>query len=297
MSAKAAEAEAGVCCANCGVAEVDIKLKDCDGCDLVKYCCDKCTENHREQHNEECKKRAQELHNDHLFRQPDGTHDGECPLCFLPMPLEPQKCTFYSCCSSSICNGCAFAHHVMNGVGFNCPFCREPLSDAEENEKRDMKRIKAGDPAAIYSMGAKYYGQGDYDGALEHWTKASELGHALAHYQLGCMYRRGLGVEKKDEEKAVYHWEKAAIGGVPEARYNLAVTEEANGNIERAVKHSIIAAKLGDELSMKGLWGFYNDGNITKDDLDATLRTHKAALDEMKSPERDVAEAFHNSRR
>ena len=26
------------CCASCGIAEIDdIKLKDCDGCDLVKY--------------------------------------------------------------------------------------------------------------------------------------------------------------------------------------------------------------------------------------------------------------------
>lgn len=57
-AAKATVEEADVCCANCGVAEVDdIKLKDCDGRDLVKYCSDKCTENHREQHDEECKRR------------------------------------------------------------------------------------------------------------------------------------------------------------------------------------------------------------------------------------------------
>ena len=39
-------------CANCGIAGVDdVTLKDCDGgCDLVKYCSDKCQENHRGQH-------------------------------------------------------------------------------------------------------------------------------------------------------------------------------------------------------------------------------------------------------
>ena len=38
-------------CANCGIAGVDnIKLEDCDGCDLVKYCSDGCRELHREQH-------------------------------------------------------------------------------------------------------------------------------------------------------------------------------------------------------------------------------------------------------
>ena len=51
-------------CASCGIAEVDdVKLKLCDGgCDLVKYCTDKCQENHREQHKGECKRRKAELH-------------------------------------------------------------------------------------------------------------------------------------------------------------------------------------------------------------------------------------------
>jgi hypothetical protein len=67
MSSKAEEEAAADkdVCANCGIAEVDnIKLKIlCEGgCDLVKYCGDKCREEHREQHHEECKKRANELH-------------------------------------------------------------------------------------------------------------------------------------------------------------------------------------------------------------------------------------------
>src|SRR6056300_1524944 len=114
-----------VVCANCGIAEVDeIKLEDCDGCDLVKYCGDKCKGGHRKQHDEECNKRAQELHDKKLFRQPDGNHRGECPLCFLPMPLDNAKCTFYSCCSESICDGCYYVNGMNNG-GNRCPFCRE----------------------------------------------------------------------------------------------------------------------------------------------------------------------------
>jgi TPR repeat protein len=88
----------------------------------------------------------------------------------------------------------------------------------------------------------------------------------------------------------VYHYEKAAIGGHPWARHNLACIEEDNGNMERAVKHFIIAANPGDEDSMKLLWQHYSAGNITKEDLEATLRTHQAALDAMKSAQRDAAE-------
>ena len=68
MSSSSTEEEAAadkdVCCANCGIAGVDnIKLEDCDGgCDLVKYCSTNCRGEHREQHQEECEKRAAKLH-------------------------------------------------------------------------------------------------------------------------------------------------------------------------------------------------------------------------------------------
>jgi len=47
MQAEAAE----MVCASCGIAEVDeIKLTECDSCDLVRYCSDKCQQDHRMQH-------------------------------------------------------------------------------------------------------------------------------------------------------------------------------------------------------------------------------------------------------
>jgi hypothetical protein len=101
VSAEETAADKDVC-ANCGIAGVDeIKLKICDGgCDLVKYCSDKCRDDHREQHHDYCKKRAAKLHDKRLFTQPDGAHLGECPICFLPIPLGKGKSTFMSCCSN-----------------------------------------------------------------------------------------------------------------------------------------------------------------------------------------------------
>jgi hypothetical protein len=52
------------------------------------------------------------------------------------------------------------------------------------------------------------------------------------------------------------------------------------------------AANLGDEESMKALWKHYSCGNITKEDLEATLRTHQAAIDAMKSEQRKEAERY-----
>ncbi len=274
-------------CANCDIPALDDgKLKKC-ACKLVKYCSDKCREGHREQHDEECQKRQTELHDRKLFTQPDGSNRGECPICFLPMPLDTQKYSFFTCCSTWICKGCVYADIKSNG-GRKCPFCRKPATNREENVKRVMERVKANDPDALSQMGTKLYHQGDHDAAVEYSTKAAALGDADAHYHLSIMYANGEGVET-DEEKKVYHLEQAAILSHPKARHYLACVEKDNGNIERSVKHLIIAANLGCEDSMKTLWGCYSAGAITKQKLEATLRTHKAALDEMKSPEREAA--------
>jgi TPR repeat protein len=171
---------------------------------------------------------------------------------------------------------------------FSCLFCREPAVSGEENRKRLMKRLKASDPNALNHIGVTCMLEGDYGTALNYLTKAAELGDIDAHAQLGGMYLNGDGVEK-DEEKEVYHYEQAAISGNPHARNDLADYELRNGNIERAVKHFIIAANLGSENSMKELWSLYAAGNISKKDLDATLRSHQAALDATKSAERDAA--------
>jgi hypothetical protein len=285
-------AEADVCCANCGIAGVDdVKLlEECNDFDLVRYCGDKCREEHREQHGEECKIRVKEMHDKKLFTQPDGTHIGECPLCFLPLPLDKSKSLFWPCCSKLVCKGCVHANYKSNGSR-HCPFCRAVASKGENKIRQQlMKRVKANDPVAMRKMGSKCRDKRDYDGAFEYFTKAAELGSVDAHAKLGIMYMRREGVEK-DEGKEVYHFEKAAIGGHPEARYILGYIEERNGNIERSVKHFIIGANLGVEQSMKKLWGHYSEGNITKEELESTLRAHHAALDAMKSEQRDAAEA------
>mgnify|MGYP006210052615 CR=1 FL=1 len=138
-------------------------------------------------------------------------------------------------------------------------------------------------------MGVGRYVEGDYSSAFEYWTKAAELGDVVAHYQFAQMYFNGYGVEE-DVEKQIYHWEEAAIAGHHLARYNLGCHEKTNGNIERAVKHWIIAANLGHDNSLNALKGGYKKGYVSKEDFAAALRGHQAAVDATKSPQREVAE-------
>jgi len=118
------------------------------------------------------------------------------------------------------------------------------------------------------------------------------LGHAEAHYQLADLYRNGLGVEK-DRGREIHHLEEAAIGGHPNARYNLGWEEEESGNIERAVKHWIISANLGDDDSIKPLMKYFKEGFVSKEDLAATLRAHQAVVDATKSPQREAADEYY----
>ena len=159
------------CCASCGIAELDdVKLVPCDCCDLVKYCSDECWENHKSEHEEECKKRAAELRDELLFKQPESTHMGDCPICCLPLPLDTLKSALMSCCSKVICKGC-FRTNGMREMEMrltpSCPFCRKSLPKTqEEHDQQRMKRVEANDPVAISQQGIKKFDSGDYSGAF-----------------------------------------------------------------------------------------------------------------------------------
>ena len=283
-------------CASCGVAGSDgIKLRNCTACYLVRYCSVKCQKEHRPKHKKECKKRAAELKDEILFKQPDSSHYGDCPICCLPLPLAPRRSTLMTCCSKQICDGCNFANvkrELEGRLQHKCPFCRKDLpKTTEEGIKQVMNRSEANDPVALYEMGATRYVEGDFESVSEYWKRAASLGNVSAHHQLSFLYHIGKGVEK-DEKKALHHLEQAAIGGQPDARHNLGLTELENGQYKRAVKHWIIAAKLGHDESLEHLKEINKSGHLSNEDLAAALRGHKAAIEETKSPEREKGAAY-----
>ena len=161
----------------------------------------------------------------------------------------------------------------------------------KECEKLNIKRAEANDPVAIFQLGAEEYKKKDYRSAIEYYTRAAELGIAEAHYEISHMYLEGQGVEK-ERGKEIHHLEEAAIGGHPYARFRLGVHEGGDGNIERAVKHWIIASTQGCDKSIKILMDFFKEGFVRKEVLDAALRAHEAAVDATKSPQRKAAEEF-----
>ncbi len=289
-----------LCCASCGIAEVDeIKLKKCNDCDLIHYCSDTCQQEHRPEHEAKCKERAAELRDELLFRQPESTHLGDCPICCLPLvfTIQQNQITMFSCCSKVICNGCNFSNIVREAEGqlkAACPFCRHPPEPANGGEMKKivMKRVEANDPVALRVMGTINQKEGMFYSAIEYWTKAAALGDADAHCKLAGYLNMEEDDVEKDEGKELYHWEEAAIAGHPIARCSLASYELKKGRVDRAAKHVIISANLGWDKSIVLLKNFYKLEYVSKEDFASALRAHQVAVDATKSPQREAAAKF-----
>ena len=286
-------------CANCGKGEEGSdSLKACTACKLVKYCNRECQIAHRSQHKKECKKRAAELHDEELFKQPPTLED--CPICFQRLPTLLSGSMWYGCCGKTICSGCCHAPVYDNEGNIvtekGCPFCRTPLptTDAEMVE-REKKRVEAGDAQAMYNLGCDYAigDRGlsqDYTKALELWHRAGELGSARSYFNIGIAYDNGRGVEV-NKKKARHYFELAAMQGHVNARHNLGGIEGKAGKHDLALRHFMIAVKDGDSDSLKAIRIMYLNGHATKDDYTNALRLYQAYLDDIKSDQRDNAAA------
>jgi len=301
-------------CANCGKEGSGNNMNTCNKCKMVKYCNAVCKKVHKKKHKKDCEEYqrlaaekhneelriAAELHDEKLFKQPPP--DEDCPICFQQLPvLNPTGKKYKECCGKTICSGCIHAP-VYDNQGNKvdnekCPFCRAPWPDSEEEAvERIKKRIEMNDPLAMHNLGC-FYGDGtygfskDYTKALEYWHQAAELGDAKAYNSIGCCYDDGIGV-KVDKKKAIHYYELAAMEGNVKARYNLGFYEIEQGNMDRAVKHFMIAVRGGYDGSLDTIKQMYSKGYATKDDYMKVLQLYQAYLSEIKSPQRDEAAAF-----
>ena len=63
-------------------------------------------------------------------------------------------------------------------------------------------------------------------------------------------------------------------------------------NVERALKHFMIAVEVGDALALENIQKLYSYGMATKDEYTEALRAYQKYLSEVKSPQRDQAAAY-----
>ena len=157
--------------------------------------------------------------------------------------------------------------------------------------------MEVNDVEAVYNL-AGYYSEGilglsrNYTKAMELWHRAAELGDAISYHNIGNAYHNGRGVEM-DRNKSIYYYEQAAMRGYATARHNLGAMEALAGNMDRAIKHYLIAVRSGEHDTLKQIQHLYSyvKGHVTKDDYTKALRSYQKYLVEIRSPQRDEAAA------
>lgn len=80
---------------------------------------------------------------------------------------------------------------------------------------------RADSATEAYARARAAYDAGDYAGAVEHWRRAAEMGHAAAAFRLGEMHEEGRGVAQEDARAAEWY-RRAAERGSERAQFNLA---------------------------------------------------------------------------
>jgi hypothetical protein len=233
-----------------------------------------------------------------LFKQP---RQEDCPICCLPLPLMQTGSKYKLCCGKVICCGCIHAIAKAAGGRGNdlCPFCRASTpkkGDLQLIAKRNQQRIEKNDVRALHGQGISYYFgergcRRDWSKAFQYWNRAGELGYAPSYGNIAAAYCSGELVGQNYFKMMHYMQLAAGLGDIPAAAC-LGISEELAGNMNRAVRHHMIAAGGGDDNSLQRIRELYIHKHATKEAYVKALRTHQAYLDGIRSIERDAAAAF-----
>ena len=249
------------------------------------------------------------ISDEELFKDPPTRPN--CPVCEVRLPVEAET-TYMSCCGKVICDGCVSETKAANNWKGTekCPLCKSlPVPKDDYTDKL----AEHDDAMSNYKLGSQYFSRGDLEKSMELWHKSAEQGSVLVHHNLACSYLQGLGCEE-DEEKAMYHWKLAAIGGDESSRHNLGNVAFNRGQDELAIKHLAIAANAGHLKALKMLFFYRADDDevekgprrcghphVSKDEIDLVVKAYNASLLAVRTEPRVTAkkniEANRDARR
>ncbi|MEX2164318.1 MAG: tetratricopeptide repeat protein [Sulfuricaulis sp.] len=99
---------------------------------------------------------------------------------------------------------------------------RGVTQDLEAAKRWLGRAANSGNADALYSLGVIDHRLGKYSSAIHSYQNAATLGYSAAYYQLGNMYRAGIGFEK-NRDKAFELYEEAAKRGHIFARRDIAL--------------------------------------------------------------------------
>ena len=149
--------------------------------------------------------------------------------------------------------GCIFADKKREAEGrlqHKCPFCRtvSPQNSGRTiDEKGKSERSRCNELNGIKKIQGRRLQR-----SVRVLDEGSRIRRCRGAFWIINLVSYGEGAEK-DEKKQLHHTEQAAIAGHPYAIHNLALSEDEDGRLDKAVKHWIIDAKLGAAKSLDNL--------------------------------------------
>jgi len=107
---------------------------------------------------------------------------------------------------------------------------------------------------------------------------AIELGSVAAINSMGLCYLNGTGV-KKDKNKAIEYFEKAASNDYVYAHNNLGKIYEEDGDLKKAYEHYLFSASLKESWASNKLGYWHLEGNFVEKDALKAYEYFSQALD------------------
>jgi TPR repeat protein len=157
------------------------------------------------------------------------------------------------------------------------------LSMPTEAREKLISAAKSGNVVAQLKLGHLYYQGFDGKEALRWFRQAAEQGAAEAQYNLGVMYRDGLGVPQ-NIEKAIKLFEQAAKQGYAKAKCSLGVMyRDGQGmpkNDKEAMKLFEQAAKQGLAEAQYNLGLMYEEGQGVPQNKKEALKWFELAAEQ-----------------
>lgn len=184
----------------------------------------------------------------------------------ITTPLFPHTVSPFICILAFNLAGCG-EQAAAGKTGTTAPVAKVREFTKDDHLAHLQKKAEAGNAEAQFKLGWIYVNGEGFTGVafvrdiskdaakgFEWYQKAAAQEHVDAQYNLGMLYKLGLGV-KEDAEKAFMWLQKAAAQGNNIAQYNLGVMYAEGAGVKpslpRACAWLTLAAAQGNEKAQK----------------------------------------------
>ena len=160
-----------------------------------------------------------------------------------------------------------------------------------------------GSADAEYELGRYFFvgahtGRPQYDKAIEHWTRAAELGNLNAAFNLGKIYYDGEHAEE-DREKSSYYYKIAAEGGDAEAQFIIGNHYQhgigVSVDFQKANEWYQRSAEQGNVDALTNLGINYMEGRGVEMDYEKAVGWYKRAAEQyLSEAERNLGYCYYH---